>query len=135
MRLLIDANIILDVLQKREPHYEDSSKVWKLCETDLGEGFVSALSFANLMYVMRRELSPDKIEEIMTSLSLIFEFEDMRAKDVKNAVGMKWEDFEDAVQAATAVRINADYIITRNVKDYRQSKIPALTPTEFLERL
>ena len=57
MRLLIDGNILLDVLQKRTPHYEDSAKVWKMCETDLAEGYVSALTFANLVYVMRRKLS------------------------------------------------------------------------------
>ena len=57
MRLLIDGNILLDVLQKRTPHYEDSAKVWKMCEADLAEGYVSALTFANLVYVMRRKLS------------------------------------------------------------------------------
>ena len=54
MRLLIDANIILDVLEKREPHYEQSALVWKLCETEQDEGFVSSLTFANLVYVMRQ---------------------------------------------------------------------------------
>lgn len=135
MRLLIDANIILDVLQKRELHYEDSSTVWKLCETNQAEGFVSVLSFANMMYVMRKELSPDKIEEVLKSLSLIFEFEDFKVTDIRDAVGMKWNDFEDSVQAATASRIHADYIITRNVRDFAQSKVLALTPTEFLARL
>ena len=48
MRLLIDGNILLDVLKKRMPHYEDSAKVWKMCETGIAEGYVSALTFANL---------------------------------------------------------------------------------------
>ena len=56
MRLLIDANIILDVLQKREPHYTDSSIVWKICETGQADGFISSLTVANLVYVMRKEL-------------------------------------------------------------------------------
>ena len=54
MKLLIDANILLDVLQKREPHYRDSALVWKLCETRQAEGWVSALTLSNLVYVMRR---------------------------------------------------------------------------------
>ena len=74
MRLLIDANILLDVLQKREPYYKDSSAVWKLCETEQAKGYVSVLTFANLVYVMRRELTPSKIEEILEMLTLIFEF-------------------------------------------------------------
>ena len=65
MRLLIDGNVILDVLQKREPHFEDSVRIWKLCETDQVEGVVSALTFANLVYVMRKELSPELIEDVL----------------------------------------------------------------------
>ena len=57
MRLLIDGNIILDVLANRKPHVADSSKIWKLCETEQAEGFVSALTFSNLVYVMRKELT------------------------------------------------------------------------------
>ena len=60
MRLLIDANVILDVLQNREPHVKDSSVIWKLCETRQAEGFISALTFANLVYIMRRQVSAVK---------------------------------------------------------------------------
>ena len=135
MRLLIDGNIVLDVLQKREPHYSDSAKIWKLCETDMTEGYVSALTIANLVYVMRKELDADKISEVLQKLSLIFHFEDLKESDLKNAAEKKWDDFEDAVQAVTAKRIKADYIITRNVRDYTSSKVMALTPSELLARL
>lgn len=134
MKLLIDGNIILDVLQKREPHYEDSAKVWKMCETDLAEGCVSALTFANLVYVMRKELDAEKINEVLKKMSLIFTFEDLNASDISTAAQMQWDDFEDAIQAATAKRIHADHIITRNVKDFKKSQIMAFTPAEFLAR-
>ena len=52
MKLLIDGNILLDVLQKRLPYFEDSVRIWKICETKQAEGYVSALTFANLVYVM-----------------------------------------------------------------------------------
>ena len=71
MRLLIDGNIILDVLQKREPHFEDSAKIWKLCETEQAQGYVSVLTFANLVYVMRRELDPEQIEDVRKGPALI----------------------------------------------------------------
>lgn len=135
MRLLIDGNIILDVLQKREPHYENSAKIWKMCETDMVAGYVSALTFSNLIYVMRKELDEKKISEVYKKLSLIFKFVDLKASDVSAAVDMQWEDFEDAVQAATAKRIHADYIITRNVKDFSKSEVAVFSPTEFLTRL
>lgn len=135
MRLLIDGNVVLDVLQKREPHCEDSSKIWKLCETGIAEGFLSTLTFVNLVYVMRKELSPEKIEEVLVKLSLIFQFTELAASDLSGATGMHWRDFEDALQAITAERLHADYIVTRNVKDFSGSRIPAYTPAELLARL
>ena len=135
MRLLIDGNIVLDVLQKRLPHYNDSSKIWKLCETDQADGFIAALTFANLVYIMRKELDASGIEDVLKKLSLIFHFTDLSVPDMMKAAEMKWDDFEDALQAATAERVHADYIITRNVRDFNQSKIMALTPTEYLNRI
>lgn len=134
MKLLIDGNILLDVLQKRESHYADSAKIWKMCETNLTEGCVSAQTFANLVYVMRKELNEEMISEVHRKLSLIFHFEDLNASDIRTASDMKWDDFEDAVQAATAKRIHADHIITRNVKDFSRSEVVALSPAEFLSR-
>ena len=135
MKVLIDGNIILDVLQNRENHVEASSKVWKLCETDQVEGYVSVLTFANLVYVMRKELTPEKINEVLKKLALIFRFTELSVFDMQKAADMMWNDYEDAVHAAIAERIRATAIITRNIKDYQQSTVPAFTPTEFLERL
>lgn len=135
MKLLIDANIILDVLQKREPHYRYSAIIWKLCETRKVTGYVSVLTFMNMVYILRKELSPEKIEETYKALSLIFTFEDLTVEDVKNALLKRQKDFEDAVQIETAERVNADFIITRNVKDFMKSSIPAYTPLEFMQRV
>lgn len=135
MRLLIDANVVLDVLQKREPHWKDSAVIWKLCETEQAEGYVSALSFANLVYVMRRELDPAQIRDVLEKLQLIFHFADFTTADMVKTAVMGWDDFEDAIQAATAERIMADSIITRNVRDFRNSKVIAFTPAEFIARL
>ncbi len=134
MKALIDGNILLDVLQNRAPHAEASSMVWKLCETDQVEGYVSTLTFANLVYVMRKELTPEKIHEVLQKLALIFHFTEFSAADMNEASGMKWSDYEDAVQSAAAKRLHADCIITRNTSDFLKSPVPALTPAEFLRR-
>ena len=134
MRLLIDANIILDVLQKREPHYTDSSIVWKICETGQADGFISSLTVANLVYVMRKELDAEQIEDVITKLKLIFNIADFTGSDLTKAAEMKWSDFEDAIQSAIAERIQADFIITRNVRDYLKSKVMAFTPSELIAR-
>lgn len=135
MTLLIDANIVLDVLQNRENFVKESAMIWKLCETEQAKGYISTLSFANIMYILRKELSSDKIEEVYHKLCLIFEFADFSSSILSKAVEMNWKDFEDAVQSATAEQIHADYIITRNVRDFTRSKVVAFTPTELLMRI
>lgn len=135
MTLLIDANIVLDVLQNRENFVKESAMIWKLCETEQAKGYISTLSFANIMYILRKELTSDKIEEVYHKLCLIFEFADFSSSILSKAVEMNWKDFEDAVQCATAEQIHADYIITRNVRDFTRSKVVAFTPTELLMRI
>lgn len=132
MRLLIDANIILDVLQERQPHVADASVIWKLCETDQAEGVVSSLTVADLIYVMRKELDEDQIADVIEKLRLIFVISDFTAADLFKAAEMKWADFEDAVQSAIAERVQADYIITRNVRDFIKSKVMAFAPSEYI---
>lgn len=135
MILLIDANILLDVLMNRQDFVKDSSMIWKLCETNQAKGYISVLTIANLMYIMRKQLDPETIEKLLVQLKFIFDFTDFGVSDLQRAAEMKWTNFEDAIQSATAERLHADFIITRNVKDFRSSKIMALTPTEFLARI
>ena len=135
MVLLIDTNVILDVLINRPEFVKDSSMIWKLCETEQARGYISTLTYANMMYVMRKQMTPDQIAEIFRKLSLIFEFADFSPAVLERAVTMKWKDFEDAVQSATAEAIHADYIITRNLKDFMQSRVMAFTPSELLARI
>ena len=135
MVLLIDANIILDVLLNRPDYVKDSAMIWKLCETEQMKGYVSTLTFANLVYIMRKQLDPEKIEDVFHKLNLIFEFTDFSVSDLTHAADLNWKDFEDAVQSVTAERIHADYIITRNVRDFSKSRVMAFTPPELLARI
>ena len=135
MVLLIDANIILDVLLNRPDFVKDSAMIWKLCETEQMKGYVSTLTFANLVYIMRKQLAPEKIEDVFHKLNLIFEFADFSVSDLTHAADLNWKDFEDAVQSVIAERIHADYIITRNVRDFSKSRVMAFTPSELLARL
>lgn len=133
MKLLIDANILLDVLQRREPFVSESSLVWKACEAGQDEGILSALTLANLVYVMRRELNPERTEAVLKALGIIFSVTELGAADLRRAAELRWPDFEDAVQSVTAQRLGADYIITRNIRDFAESRVPAMTPSEWLE--
>lgn len=135
MVLLVDTNIILDVLLNRPEFVKDSSMIWKLCETEQAKRYLSTLTYANMMYVMRKQLTPDQIEDVFRKLNLIFEFADFSPAVLERAVAMKWKDFEDAVQSATAESVHADYIVTRNLKDFMKSKVIAFTPAELLARI
>lgn len=135
MRLLIDANILLDVLQNRERFVKESSIIWKLCETERAEGYFTTLTFANLVYIMRKEMDPERIAQVVRALALIFKSADFTSSDMVHAAEIGWNDYEDAVQSVIAERIHADYIITRNVKDFLKSKVMALTPGELIARL
>lgn len=133
MKVLIDANIILDVLQAREPFLYDSQKIWKLCEVNRVEGIISSLTIANLIYIMRKELDPERIAMVLETLSLIFTIADLTGNDIYKAGNMQWNDFEDAVQSVTADRYKVDYIITRNIKDFNLSTVKVIAPKTFLD--
>lgn len=135
MKVLIDTNVILDVLCNRPEFVEQSSKVWKLCETEQVEGYISALSIPNIVYILRKELDAEKTAGIVEKLLLIFTIADLTAKDISRAAKMRLSDYEDALQICCASRIKAQYIVTRNVKDFAGSPIVALKPSEFLDRI
>ena len=135
MVLLIDANVILDVLMNRQDFVRDSSMIWKLCETEKAKGNVSALTFANLVYIKRKQLKAIGIEDIDRELMLRFNCTDLCGSDLARADELDWIDVEEAVQSVTEERIHGDYIIRRNVRDFSKSKVMAFTPSELLARI
>ncbi len=135
MRLLIDTNVLIDVLAEREGYWEDSSCIWKLGETNQADCYISVLSAANIVYILRKELNPEKTETVMNGLRLIFNFASLDELDLFKAASLRWDDFEDAIQSITASSVKADYIISRNAKDFSESEVPALSPSEFLSTL
>ena len=135
IRILLDTNIVLDVLADRAPFAEEAVTIFKLCETRQVEGAIYALTIPNLVYVMRKELGREQISGVLQKLSAIWDIEDMRAEDLRKAAALPIPDFEDALQCVCAQRIKADYIVTRNIKDFLQSKVMAVKPSELLERI
>lgn len=135
MKILVDTNVILDVLCNRSELVEASSKVWKYCEVGHIEGYISALSVPNIVYILRKELTPEKTAQLIQQITMIFKVIDLKSADLKAAADMFSSDYEDALQMCQASRINADFIVTRNIRDFKESKIPALKPSELLERV
>ena len=134
-KLLIDTNVILDVLCNRTEFVGNSSLVWKLCETGRAEGYISALSVPNIVYILRKEPDPEKTKRVVTQLLMIFRVAELTSDDLLSAAEMYSSDYGDALQMVCAERIKADMIITRNIRDFKDSPVAAVTPDAFIGEL
>ena len=134
--VLIDTNIFIDVLQDRIPFTDNSQAVIGLVTQKKIKGAVAAHSITNLWYILRKTHSDEERRNYLLSL---FELFDVVSIDKNRLVAAleksDFKDFEDCLQDECAYAINADYIITRDAKDFESSMVKALTPEEFLENL
>ena len=133
MKVLIDTNIILDLLCDRKGFSDNANQIFRLCEAGIVDGFVSALSIPNIVYILRKELNTDRIREVVGLLDSLFTITDLTARELKLGVKMDFADYEDALQCVSAKKSESKYIITRNIKDYENSTIKAIAPSEFLK--
>jgi predicted nucleic acid-binding protein len=129
MKLFFDTNIIIDVVSKRSG-YAESFKVLELTDA----GYVSTISIADVMYILRKYNGHNEVSIALQNLLKIVTVAAVIEDDLMYAFSSDMTDFEDAVQASCASRIAADFIITRNTKDFVASPVPAVTPEEFLEK-
>lgn len=136
MKILIDTNVILDIFQKREPFFPDSYQaLHKAIEAEY-ECLISASASTDIFYMLRKFLkSVDQAKERIEQLSHLVIFADVQGTDIQTALMRTMTDFEDAVVDAVAERNCASYILTRNIKDFIGSVVPAVTPTDFLKQL
>jgi len=132
MRFMLDTNIIIDILSKRDG-YEESLRLVKYCEIGRVEGFVSAITVTDVMYILRKHIDPSHVRDAVKTLLLIVEVANVLKSDIYSAFSGEMKDYEDAVQASCAERMKADYIVTRNLKDFAKSTVPALSPSEALK--
>jgi len=135
MKALVDLNVILDVLGRREPHYQASAEVWGAIEAGEVEGFIAAHSMTTVHYLIARHLDNMRAKIAVQDILRVFSVAAVDQDVIQDAVGLGWPDFEDAVQMAAAARAGADYLITRNPKDFRGGPIGVVQPGEFLALL
>jgi predicted nucleic acid-binding protein len=130
--LFIDTNVLLDVLDHRQPFYEDSAAVWSLAEKGKIRCCISAISFNNIYYILRKQQSPAVIRKTLCLLRDIFDIVTLDERILNQAMDSNFKDFEDAIQYFSASRVSAQCILSRNLNHYKASEIPILTPAEFL---
>ena len=135
MVVLIDTNVLLDYLLTREPFYEDAKDIVVACTEGKAKGCIAAHSISNMFYILRKDYSIKERREILSNLCLIFDVEGIdKEKILAGLQNEDFTDFEDCLQDECAKQIHADYIITRNTDDFSNSHIPAITPSDFLEK-
>ncbi|MDR1020808.1 MAG: PIN domain-containing protein [Synergistaceae bacterium] len=134
MKLLLDTNIVVDILSGRDG-YADSLGVLKYCEVKRAEGFVSAITVTDVMYILRKLSVLGGVRDAILTLTSIVDVADVSKADINGAFSCGMSDFEDAVQAMCAKRIGTDYIVTRNVKDFAGSPVQAILPDGLLRFL
>jgi predicted nucleic acid-binding protein len=130
--ILIDLNILLDVLQKREPFYEDSAKLLASVETGQVQGFIAAHSMTTLFYLIQKGRSSAEAHAILTGLLQFLQIAPVDQNTIEQALNLDLRDFEDAVQMVSALQCKADYLITRNIKDYPVTILPVMKPIDYL---
>ena len=136
MKALIDTNIVLDVLLKRTPHYEKSARILVLSEKREIEAYISASAVTDIYYIICKALKDKRAAiDLLRKLVNIVKVAAVTSDDVRQALELEWEDFEDSIQYMVGVNVPAEYIITRNPQDFKRGSISVLTPDEFLKKI
>jgi len=131
--IFVDSDVILDVLEKREPFYSYSAQILTLGDEKKIKLVTTSLVFSNVYYLLRKHLGIDKAKESLRKLRVIVDVISVNAKEVDLALNSEMSDFEDALQYFTALNSKIGFIITRNVRDYKNPKLIVQTPQEYIE--
>lgn len=133
--LMLDTNVVLDKLLRRDEFYEDSNRLFIMYALGDAANYISANMLADVFYIAKREQGQDSAYQILGQGLSTLNICNVTAEDCVHCFNQRWDDFEDSLVARCAENINADYIITRNKCDFAQSTIPVVTPKELFELL
>lgn len=136
MKALIDTCVVLDYLQGREPFFDDALNIAISAANYDFDGYITSSSVTDIWYLVHRHTHSNiESRKILSKLLQLYGILDTTAEDCLNALHTKTSDYEDAVMMETAFRSGMDRIVTRNIDDYRESRIQVLTPGEFLNTI
>ena len=134
MDVLIDSNIIVDVIQEREPFCSYSKSIIAMCIKDEITGYVSAHSLCDLFYILRKDKT---VSERLALIANLCKYMNVISEKQDNfevlSANPATKDLEDGLQMLCAKNYNLDYIISRNIKDFDSSYVPAIEPSDFVK--
>lgn len=133
MKVLIDTNVILDALINCTPFNSSAEKLFLLAAENKLTAMITANSITDIYYLLRKHLqNTEKAKQALFKLFSLFQVLDVTEGDCKKALNLPIVDYEDALLVTCAKRNKIDSIITRNLKDFVESPIQAITPDDFL---
>lgn len=136
MKLLIDTNVVLDVLLKREPFFHAAADVLNLAQRNDVREYVSASAVTDIYYIAERQMKDHAaVKDLLKRLLMIVSVAAVSEREIQNALKLDWADFEDSVQYSVAFLNEMDGIVTRNPTDYQSSDVQIWLPRQVLEVL
>lgn len=131
-RILVDLNVVIDVIQNRQPFYKDSAGVLDAVVRKKAAGWLAAHSLTTLFYVIGRYHNRVAAATALTTLLQSFTVAAVDDAIIRQALSWGWADFEDAVQMAAAAGAKVDYVVTRNPGDFVGGPVAVVQPGAFL---
>lgn len=133
-KVLVDTNVIIDLLAKREPFYKDAQDLFTLSDKKEIELCISSLSFAKAYYSIAKHHKDVDAKKYLSKFKVLVTVFPLEDKAIELALASDFTDFEDGLQYFIAMDNEAEIIITRNKKDFKSSKIPVMTAGEYLNK-
>jgi len=130
-RLFLDTNIVIDLLDKREPFYKDAVRLFTMAYNKQIELVVAPITYTTASYLLRHHGS-EGVRNLLANFRQLSRVATTDERVIDDSIASLFADFEDAVQYYTALKVNADIIITRNVNDFALAKLPVMTAAEYL---
>jgi predicted nucleic acid-binding protein len=135
-KIFVDTNIVIDLLSRRAPFFEEAAVLFSLADKKQIELTVSSLTIANTGYTLLRQMDSTRAKSVLRKLRLIVNVLPLDDKIVGLALNDEtFADFEDGLQCFTAIENGQELIITRNLKDFKNSKLPVMTAKQFIETI
>lgn len=133
MRLLLDTNALIDLFGRRQPFFADCERLMLMRLFGDAELWTSAKSYTDVFYVLKKPLGSEAVQRMFSKSMEYLNVCSIDGADIARAASLEWPDFEDCLVSVAAEKIKADYILTRDVRGFSASKIPACSATEFFE--
>lgn len=137
MRAILDTNVVMDVLQRREPWFQDGAVIFRAIANKQVTGCLTAKQIADLHFFSRKQFKGEenvdaRARQVVGKILSLFELIDTLGIDCQNALGVNNGDYEDAILIESAARAGVEYIVTRNPAHYKTSSVQVYSPAEFV---